>query len=174
LAGLRRAGQLKENTMRDRDCRTCLLRSGAALALVAALACGGSSSGNGEVINCQNDSRVTAYSPNMSVTSSSGAMKFILLSSNPAPPARGTDTWSMRVTDMAGQGLANLNLSVVPFMPDHGHGTSVTPQVTSAGAGNYTVDPLYLFMAGVWRITFTSTPLAGTTDTAVLFFCIPG
>jgi hypothetical protein len=171
---VRRAEQLKETTMRERDWRTSLLRCGAAVALVAAAACGGSSSDSGDVINCQNDSRVTAYAPNMSVTSASGAMKFILVSSNPAPPARGTDTWSMRVTDGGGQGLANLNLSVVPFMPDHGHGTTVTPQVTSAGGGNYTVSSLYLFMAGVWRVTFTNTPASGPADTAVFYFCIPG
>jgi hypothetical protein len=79
----------------------------------------------------------------------------------------------MRVTDMSGQGLSNLSLSVVPFMPDHGHGTTV-PTVTNNGGGSYTVTPIYFFMAGVWRVTFTSTPASGSADNAVFYFCIPG
>src|SRR5713101_2815575 len=97
------------------------------LALALAAACGGSQSSSadgGDVVNCTNDPRVTAYAPNLAVTSVSTGMKFVLVSSTPAPPARGTDTWAVRVTDASGQALPNLSLSVLPFMPDHGHGTS--------------------------------------------------
>jgi hypothetical protein len=36
------------------------------------------------------------------------------------------------------------------------------------------VTPLYLFMAGIWSITFTTTPASGPTDSAAFFFCIEG
>jgi subtilisin family serine protease len=147
------------------------LRSTLFLALALGAACGGSQSSSSDVVNCTNDSRVAAYVPNLAVTSAGGGMKFVLVSSDPAPPARGTDIWALRVTDASGQPLPNLSLSVLPFMPDHGHGTSVTPQITSNGGGNYTVSNLYFFMPGVWRITFTS---ASPSDTAAFFFCVPG
>jgi hypothetical protein len=146
----------------------------AALLLLVTASCGGSNSGNGaggDVINCQNDARVAQYAANLTVTSKAASMKFVLQQSNPAPPARGTDTWTIRVTDAAGTPMPHLSLSVLPFMPDHGHGTSVTAQVTSNGDGTYSVAPLYFFMPGVWRITFTST---SPSDTAEFWFCIPG
>jgi hypothetical protein len=107
----------------------------------------------------------------MSVKSSSGPMTFALVQSTPAPPARGNDTWTIHVTDASGQALPNLSVSVLPFMPDHGHGTSVNAGATATGGGDYTVTPLYFFMPGVWRVRFTS---AGSPDTTDFWFCIPG
>jgi len=148
-----------------------------AIALAFFLVAGCSSqpgTNGGDVINCQDDPRVRTYSPNLSVTSTTGSMKFFLVRSDPAPPAQGTDTWTIRVVDLSGNALPNLSLSVDPFMPDHGHGTSVRAQASANGDGTYTVTPLYLFMPGVWRITFISAPDAGASDSAVFFFCIPG
>ena len=155
------------------DAPSCL-RSTLLLALALGAACGGSQSSPadaGDVINCASDPRVATYAPNLSVNSASGGMKFVLVSSSPAPPAVGVDTWSLRVTDASGQPLSGLSLSAVPFMPDHGHGPSVVPQIASNGGGNYTVSNLYFFMPGVWKITFTS---ASPSDTAAFFFCVPG
>ena len=64
-------------------------------------------------------------------------------------------------------------------MPDHGHGTPVTPVISfDAATGEYTVTPLYLFMAGVWRIQFEAyadeADGAVPLDRARLFFCIEG
>ena len=58
-------------------------------------------------------------------------------------------------------------------MPDMGHGTSIVPSMTSNGDGTYAVQPLYLFMAGVWSITFTR-PASGISDSAAFFFCVEG
>ena len=158
------------------DRRDASTRFRSALLLALALgACGGSSQTSspdaGDVVDCTNDTRVSVYTQNLTVNSASAAMKFVLVSSNPAPPAKGTDTWALRVTDAAGQPLSGLSLSVVPFMPDHGHFSPVTPQVTPNGGGNYMVTNIYFFMPGVWKTTFTS---ASPSDTAVFLFCIPG
>jgi hypothetical protein len=57
-------------------------------------------------------------------------------------------------------------------MPDHGHGTDGIANVTAASApGQYTVDPLYLFMAGYWTITVNITNGA-TTDQVVYSVCL--
>ena len=144
-----------------------------ALALCVA-ACGGSSSGSGDagdVVNCQNDPRVLVYAPNVSVQSQAKTMKFTLARSSPAPPARGTGTWNIHVTDANGTALPSLTLAAKPFMPDHGHGPAVIPSVANNGGGDYTVTNLYFFMPGVWQITFTS---QASTDSAVFTFCVPG
>src|SRR5512144_792911 len=73
----------------------------------------------GDLITCQNDPRVMNYAPGLSVTSTSGTRKYVLGSADPAPPARGTDTWSMRITAGQGQAQPGLTVSVLPFMPDH-------------------------------------------------------
>ena len=85
----------------------CGVVGGVLLAL--GLGCG-SSGGNptpstpdaGDLITCQNDPRAMTYAPGLSVTSTSGTRKYVLLSANPAPPARGTDTWSIKITDTGG------------------------------------------------------------------------
>lgn len=148
--------------------------------LALAAGCGSSGGGTpppatpdaGDLITCQNDPRVMSYAPGLSVTSTSGTRKYVLLSADPAPPARGTDTWSMRITDASNQPQPSLSVGVLPFMPDHGHGTSVNATVTANADGTYTVQPLYFFMPGVWRITFW----IGTnqSDVGEFFFCVPG
>jgi YtkA-like len=153
-------------------------RRAVALAIGIVAGCGGSSSPgdttDGGVIDCSNDARAMKYAPGLSITSTGKQMKFTLLSSDPAPPARGNDTWKLSIANAAGQPLSGLNVSVLPFMPDHGHGTSVTPTVTANSDATYTVTPLYFFMPGVWQITFGTTPPGGTADTAVYYFCVPG
>jgi hypothetical protein len=143
-------------------------------------ACGSSAvltptdAGNNQVIDCTKDPRVATYAPNLSVTSASGALDFILLSSNPAPPASETNVWLMRITNTSGVNQPDLVANVLPFMPDMGHGTSIVPSMTPNTDGTYTVQPLYLFMAGVWSITFTTVPASGPSDSAVFFFCVEG
>jgi hypothetical protein len=148
--------------------------------LLLLAACGGSSSSTannegidaGDVIDCSTDSRVFSYKAGMSVKSANGQLSYELVQSNPGPPAKGNDVWNLMVTDTAtGAPQPSLSLSVLPFMPDHGHGSSVDAQITNGGAGNYTVTPLYFFMPGVWRITFTNN---ANSDTAIFFFCVPG
>jgi len=148
--------------------------------LALGVACGGNGGGNpppggpdaGDLITCQNDPRVMNYASGLSVTSTSGTRKYVLLSADPAPPARGTDTWAMRITDTAGANQPGLTVGVLPFMPDHGHGTSVTASVTSNQDGTYTVAPLYFFMPGVWRISFWIG--SNQADVGQFFFCVPG
>jgi YtkA-like len=149
-----------------------------ALAIGIVAGCGGSSSPgdttDGGVIDCSHDPRAMNYAPGLSVTSTGKQMKFTLLSSDPAPPARGTDTWKVAVANASGQPLTALALQVLPFMPDHAHGSSVTPTVSTNQDGTYTVSNLYLFMPGIWQITFGATPPGGTADSAVYYFCVPG
>lgn len=113
-------------------------------------------------VSCENDPRVDTYVANIEKTSPSG-MRVTLVSSDPAPPIRGTNNWVLRVEN------APSDITVTPFMPDHGHGTSVKPTLESTGAGSWNIKNLYFFMPGVWRITVSS-----GTDSAQFFFCVAG
>src|SRR5438309_1568103 len=126
-----------------------------ALAFLAA-ACGGSSNNGGgssndggdagTVVNCQTDSRVVAYAPNIAVKAApSNAITWTLTQATPAPPARDINTWTVHAADASGQALPALNMSVKTLMPDHGHGSPTVPTVTNQGGGNYKIDQLYLF-----------------------------
>lgn len=150
----------------------------AAVALLSACSSDSSGAASGDagdqaaLITCQNDARVDAYSPGLSKTSTSGKWRFVLTASDPAPPARGTNTWTLSITDAAGAPQTGATVNVTPFMPDHGHGTSVVPTVTAQG-NDYAIANLYLFMPGVWRVTIDATA-NGATDSAVFMFCVPG
>ena len=109
-----------------------------------------------------------------------GLLSFRFSDLAPAPPAKGTNTFHVRVTDTSGSEMTG-DLHVALTMPDHGHGTQVKPVVSfDAASGEYTVTPLFLFMPGVWRIEFDAyagpagTPAATPLDRAVLHFCIEG
>jgi hypothetical protein len=127
------------------------------------------SSDGGPTVSCQSDPRVDTYVANLSKASPSGQLKVALVSSDPAPPIRGTNTWTVKVTDAGGNPVANADLTVTPFMPDHGHGTTIKAAITPKGDGNYEIQPLYLFMPGVWRVT-----IALGKDSVEFFFCVAG
>lgn len=61
-------------------------------------------------------------------------------------------------------------------MPDHMHGSAITPKITPMGAGDYHVELLQFFMPGVWQNTFTIAPPpgSGAPDTVVFTFCVEG
>jgi hypothetical protein len=150
------------------------------------LACSGGQSGpadagseqvgndDGALIGCQTDPRDDTYAPNLTKTGKSGLFQFVLVSANPAPPALNNNSWVLRVVDAKGNPLPGASIvSVTPFMPDHGHGTSAVPMATPNGDGSFTVAPLYLYMAGLWQITIVAQ--SGTQkDSAVFSFCIAG
>jgi hypothetical protein len=127
-----------------------------------------------DVAGCLGDPRVATYAAGMSVTSTSGGLHFTLEKSDPAPPVRGINTWTLHVTDEQGAKVNGLDLRASAFMPDHGHGSSAAPEVTAQADGTYRVTPLYFFMPGVWRITLATVTDAGASDSAQFFFCIEG
>jgi hypothetical protein len=136
---------------------------------------GGAGGDDGGLVTCQSDPRVDTYVANLTKASTSGALKVTLVSSDPAPPAKGSNTWIIRAADGSGAPMTNAPLTVTPFMPDHGHGSSVVATITPQADGSYNVAPLYLFMPGVWRITFTLPATdAGAAQSVDFFFCISG
>lgn len=132
------------------------------------------SSSSAPEAGCSDDPRAMTFSAGMTLPGSQNKLSVQIAAADPAPPARGNNTWTVRVLDDNG-GMVNdmMELEVDPFMPDHGHGTSVKAQVTIEPDGSATVTPLYLFMPGLWQITLgPHTP--SSVDAAVFSFCIAG
>jgi hypothetical protein len=128
-------------------------------------------------VSCATDERVDTYTAGLRKEGESDVLSFAIVTSEPAPPAKGSNAFEVEVADSDGAAQAG-DLRVSLFMPDHGHGTSVTPVVTyDEDTGRFTLTPLYLFMAGVWRITFefrADPDAKAPLDRATFFFCIEG
>jgi len=132
---------------------------------------------DGSTVSCKGDPRVDVYTANLKRAGQRGMLTFTLVESNPAPPARGNNVLKLRV-EMDGTAVTG-DLFAVLKMPDHGHNVQVQPEVTfDASTATYTIDPVYLFMAGVWRLQFDvyafDSDAGVPIDTGVYFFCIEG
>jgi hypothetical protein len=103
-----------------------------------------------------------------------GTLDFKLLSATPSPPARGDNSWVVQINQTASGAapLEGAQLQVTPFMPAHQHGSPIMVQITPMpDAGQYKLEPVNLWMPGVWETTIRAS--AGTsTDSAVYKFCI--
>lgn len=142
------------------------------MSLVAA--CGGED--EGEDVDCTQVAGTDEFVVGLEKVGTLGALDFKMMSAEPAPPARGDNTWVFEIRTMdsgvVGAPLDGAMLTVTPFMPAHQHGTPIKVNVTPAGqAGQYTVTPVNLWMPGVWETTIRATHET-TTDTAVYRFCI--
>lgn len=102
---------------------------------------------------------------------SSDAGRFVVtVRTSPQPPERGVDAVQLRVTDVAGQPVDALAIEAVPWMPAHGHGTSLHAAVEARGDGVYEVTNVYLYMAGLWELRSTLRLAADDSDTVTPVF----
>jgi hypothetical protein len=133
-------------------------------------------------VECATEAGVDTYAPGLSKLGASGALTFTLLSSTPAPPALDDNAFVIEIRDLDGNPLDG-ELSAVLDMPEHGHNSPKTPIITFDPArGSFSLDPMYFFMVGLWRITLTfqsaATGSAGaagsadSADSAVFKFCV--
>lgn len=146
-------------------------------ALLTVAACDGGSPGPGldgaALFSCETETRDVDYMPNLERASPSGAWKAVLVASEPGPPVKGTNTWTVRVLDGAGATRDDVTVTARTFMPDHNHGSTVKAVVTPMGGGVYRVAPLYLYMPGLWQVTLDLDTPAGP-DSVMFPVCIPG
>ena len=101
-------------------------------------------------------------SPDATVTSDSGALAIALWWS-PVQPTVGYDASQLAITDASGAPVAGATVTIVPFMPAHGHGASVLPTVTESSPGVYVATPLDFYMSGTWQLR---TRIQGAGDAA--------
>ena len=103
--------------------------------------------------------------PALTMASASGRLSIDLWWS-PAQPTVGYDATQLEITDATGAPVTGLTLTIVPWMPAHGHGASVEPTVTETAPGVYVATPLDFFMAGNWELmtAIVRTPDGGDGD----------
>jgi hypothetical protein len=131
------------------------VRTAIVLALLGLAACGG---GGGTGVS---DIPLTfTAGPLQTLPSAMGQLQ-IEVRSSPQPPVRGSDAVELRFLDASGTPVPGLTVGVMPWMPSHGHGTSVQPTVTESEPGVFVVTPLYLYMSGQWELRTT---VSGSTD----------
>lgn len=147
------------------------------LLFVTLAACGSSgSTGPDAADNCTNDPRAETPVVPLEHMGDGGALDFKIMSYDPAPPARGNNTWIVQINQMTGgvvgQPMSNEQMTVTPFMPDHGHGTAIVPVITTMPtAGQYQIANINTWMPGLWEITIAAT--TAPADQTVYRFCIP-
>jgi len=121
---------------------------------------------------CANEDRDDDYVEGMVKVGANG-YSVVLVTSEPAPDPKGNYDWNIRVLDPAMAPVDNLTIKVVPFMPDHGHGTAVQAIVTPTGNGNYAISPINLFMTGLWAVRHGLRDATDTEVDAVVYrFCV--
>lgn len=98
-------------------------------------------------------------------------LTFAIDDAMPSDPIRADNAWLVSVA-RSGEMMAGAEISVRPWMPDHGHGTPVEIGITDMGDGEYMLDPLNLFMAGLWEIHVTATLEDGTEEEVVFHACV--
>lgn len=88
----------------------------------------------------------------------------------PAPLSRGVDAVRLRIADAAGAPVDGAAVTATPWMPAHGHGTSVEPSVTPGGDGVYDVDDVLFYMDGRWELRTRIDVPGADADTLVATF----
>jgi hypothetical protein len=136
----------------------------AALLFGAVVACAGGVAGCG---GGSQQPPVLSFSgaPLVTVGSSSGQLQ-VAVRWSPQSPTVGLDAAELTITDPTGAPVDGLQLAVVPWMPAHGHGTSVPPEVSSTATGVFVATPVDIFMTGSWELRLTTTGTVDDTATA--------
>jgi len=134
-------------------------------ATVFAIGCGGSANGSAGA-----DLTFDAK-PFETVRSDSGALVVAVYAQAGHAPTRGVNAFRYLVTDANGAPVEGVQLTVSPWMPDMGHGSSVVPKVTAAGTGAFVLTDVYFAMPGRWDLL--STFAGPITDAAKPSFQIP-
>lgn len=151
------------------------------VSLTLSVGCGMSSmNGDDEEIptsfNCSADHRSDTFAPDLEKVSDDGAIDFKLVSAEPSPPSRGDNTWVVQLNLMAdGTAMEGIEgeISATPFMPDHQHGSPIHVEVAPVDGtpGQYTLEPVNLWMPGVWQTTIAVSQTGGVSK-AVYTFCL--
>jgi len=140
--------------------------------IASAAACGGGDDDGTEEeeVNCAEDTRHEEFVAGM--TKAGSVWSFRLMDSLPAPPDKGDNAWTIQIDSGTG-GVDDLDVTVTPFMPDHGHGTPIESVISDEGGGAYRADPVNMGMRGVWEITVEAENDT-ESDSAMFVFCVEG
>jgi hypothetical protein len=83
----------------------------------------------------------------------------------PQPVHVGDGAVELAIAGTDGAPAAGASVSVLLWMPAHGHGASVQPKVTETAPGVFVAAPLYLHMPGEWELLMSMSMPTTTTGT---------
>lgn len=146
------------------DMRTRLLRATSGVLAAAALAgC------TGEAPSVEPGEFPEA--PLATLTTEGGKFSMEVRTAPMQPPSRGSIDIELAIFGPDGEPRDDLDLRVVPWMPDMAHGASDEPAIVPMGGGRYELGPVDMFMSGRWELRTT---IAGPSeDRAKILFEIP-
>ncbi len=141
----------------------------------ASIAACGEEEGDPDIpFRCADEPRGQVYEPGMIASGNDSVFDVTLMEMTPAPPDKGAAAWTIELRTRAGVQVPDANIKVKPFMPDHGHGTAILPEIApGTAAGQYQLDPVMLGMPGLWEIHIDATA-DGATDRITFSFCVEG
>jgi YtkA-like len=119
------------------------------------------------------NAKLETYDAGMAQWGTSKVFQFVLLDSSPVPVSAGSSlTWTLEILDASGKPVTGATFTTIhPWMPAHGHGTSTVMSAPGSKPGTYVLQPLYLYMPGVWETDITVQ--AGTQkDSTSFYFCM--
>jgi hypothetical protein len=133
--------------------------------------------GDDEPVNCAEETRDDDFAVGLTKIGNTNALGFTLMTADPVPPIRGDNTWVIQINQMsggvAGTPVDGADMTVTPFMPDHGHPSAKTVTIEPTGtAGQYEMAPINFWMPGLWETTIDAASPSGN-DIVVFRFCIP-
>lgn len=76
-------------------------------------------------------------------------------------------SWTLHVTDAAGDLVSDAKLSIEGGMPEHNHGLATAPSIEATGAGNYELQGIRFHMMGYWELELTVNN-GSVTDTVII------
>ena len=128
------------------------------------------------VLGCSADpalpSDVADAGPEAVALSDGQLLQMVVYTTPDQPPTRGLSTVIMHVTDAkTGAPQDGLQVAALPWMPAHGHGTTIKTAIEAKGGGTYVISRVNMFMGGKWdlRLSFSGS----VNDRAALHFEIP-
>ena len=81
-------------------------------------------------------------------------------------PLVGHNDYSLRAESEGQEPAPISDLTLTPWMPDHGHGSDREPAIIYQDQGHYTIEDVSFTMPGLWELRCAFS-LSGTEDTAV-------
>lgn len=145
--------------------------TGGTLMALGLMGCPTTSTGTSNV--CGDETRSQTYVEGVAAVSDSDYI-VQLMSADPAPPNVNENLWTLHITDVNDADAMGCTATLIPFMPDHGHGSSATPGWTehTDQDGYYDTDLLFI-MPGYWEVP-VSLDCGGDLSEHIFGFCAEG
>jgi hypothetical protein len=143
-----------------------------AAALSCSLACGQDDAPDGA-----NSSRSACEAHQSDLTGSAlegpDGLLLTVTERQPATPTVGDQKWTVEITE-GGSPLVGAadRITVIPFMPDHGHGTAVGVKIDEVADGRYVFSPINLRMPGYWDVRVRLAAGDAGIDTVTFGVCV--